>query len=125
MPSISSLSTCHHTTSVFPVKETWCQAIGKGNYDTWSGLTVELARRHFPNSKEIVLGTMSKKRKNIRSKKNHVTKYNKGDQPNLTTKVTKSNEAHFFIRHSSKTHSDQTDKFPYVARSRNQYLMIA
>ena len=33
-------------------------------------------------------------------------------------------ETIFFIRSASKIHSDQTVKFPYVARSRYQYLMI-
>ena len=33
-------------------------------------------------------------------------------------------EAHVLIRHTSTIYSDQTGKFPYVARSGNQYLMI-
>ena len=36
----------------------------------------------------------------------------------------KSKEVHIFIRQSTKMHSDQTVKFPYVTRSGNQYLMI-
>ena len=32
----------------------------------------------------------------------------------------KSSEVHVFMQHSSKMHSDQTDKFLYIARSRDQ-----
>ena len=74
LPIIAALATCHHATAGFYVKETWCQAIAKGKYATWPGLTVELARRHCPNSEETFLGTMSQKRKNIRSTKKQLTK---------------------------------------------------
>ena len=36
----------------------------------------------------------------------------------------KSNEAHVFIRHSRKSHSDQTRKCPHTARSVNRHLVI-
>ena len=39
---------------------------------------------------------MSQKRKNIRSTKKLLNKYNKAKQPNLTTKFNKSEEVHFF-----------------------------
>ena len=67
---------------------------------------------------------MSLKLKNIRPTKVNVTKLNAANQRNLSTKVTKSNEAHFFIRNYSKMRSDQTGEFTYVAISGNQYLML-
>ena len=36
-----------------------------------------------------------------------------------STKIKKSNEAHIFIRQSSKLCSDQTRKFPWTTRSGN------
>ena len=124
LPSAPALIKYHHATAGFPVKETWCQAIKQGNYATWPGLTSELARRYCPNAEETTCGTMSMTRKNVRSSKAKVVHKDPSCQRNLTTKVTKSNEAYFFIRHSSKIYSDQTGKFPYTARSGNQYLMI-
>ena len=106
LPSISALIKYHHATARFPVKETWCQAIKQVNYATWSGLTTELARRNCPNSEEKNLGTMSLKRKNIRSTKVNVIKLNAANQHNVSTKVTKFNEAYFFTQHSSKIYSD-------------------
>ena len=60
----------------------------------------------------MTLGTMSVKRKNIRSTKATVVQKNVECRRNLNAKVIKSNEASFFIRHSSKIDSDQTGKFP-------------
>ena len=125
MPRIAVLVTCHHATAGFPVKETLCQAIAKVNHATWLVLTVELARRHCSNAEETVLGMTSQKRKNIRSTKKHITKDNKSNQPNLNTTFNKYKEAHFFIIHSSKTHSDRMGKFTHIVRSSNQCLMIA
>ena len=83
-----------------------------------------MARRRCPNAEDTILGTMSVKRKNIRSAKAKVINKNVECQRNLTTKVTKSNEAYFFIRHSRKKYSHQTGKFSCVARSGNEHLMI-
>lgn len=41
-----------------------------------------------------------------------------------STKIEKSNEAHVFIRHSSKLHLDQTGKFQHTSRSGKQCLTI-
>ena len=102
MPRISALTTCNHTTNGFSVKRTQCQAIGKGKCATWTGLTVKLARLRYPNAEEKVLGTMIQKSKNILSTKKQLTKDNKAKKPNLNTKFNKSEEVHFFIRHSRK-----------------------
>ena len=59
----------HYATVGFPVKETWCKAIENGNYNTWLGLTLELAIRHCPDADEAIIGTMSQRRKNTRSTK--------------------------------------------------------
>ena len=72
---------------------------------------------------------MSHTRKNTRStkikrSKDDSLKSIKNDGQNGVTKVNKTNEAHVFIKYSSKLYSDQTGKFPYAARSSNKYLII-
>ena len=69
LPSSTSVIRYHHVNSGFPIKETWCKSIANGNYNTWLGLKVQLARRYFPDSDETTIGTMSQKRKNNRSTK--------------------------------------------------------
>ena len=70
-------------------------------------------------------------KKNIRStkikrtKEKYVTLNSLNDiVKNAATDIKKSNQAHVFIRHSSKLYSDQIGKFQCTARSGNQHLMI-
>ena len=53
----------HHETVGCTVKETWCSAIAQGNYATWSGLTVAVARKYCPDTEETTMGAMSQSRK--------------------------------------------------------------
>ena len=69
LTSSTAVTMYHHATAGFPFKEIWCEAIANGNYNTWPGLTAELARRYFPDADETIIETMSQKRKNIRSTK--------------------------------------------------------
>ena len=69
LPSSTAVIRHNHETAGFPVKKTWCKVITNRNYNTWTGLTVELARRCFPDADETIIGTMSQKKKNIRSTK--------------------------------------------------------
>ena len=67
---------------------------------------------------------MSQSRKNIRSAKVSVTKNESSLEADSSNSNSKTYEAHVFIAHSSKMCSDQTGKFPHVARSGNQYIMV-
>ena len=96
-----------------------------------SGLTVELTRRYFPDADETIIETMSQKSKNMRctkikniEEKEITLNYLNDLMKDASTKIEKSNEAHVFIRHSSKLHSDQTGKFTHSSMSRNQCMMI-
>ena len=124
LPSISALIKYHHASAGFPIKNTWCQAIKNGNYATWPGLTEQLARRYCPDADETILGTMSQSRQNVRSTKLSITSTTQPTKDDVSNSTTKTHEAHVFIRHKSKMYSDQTGKFPYVARSGNQYIMV-
>ena len=129
-PITTAVIRYHHAIAGFPIKETWCKAIAKGNYNTWPGVTVELARKYCPDADETIIDTMSQRRKNIRSTKIKTKEQDANLKSlnkivkNVATKVIKTNEAHVFIKHSSKLYYDQTGKFPCTARSGNQYLMI-
>ena len=52
LPSIKNTIACYHAAAGFPTKETWIRAISAGNYNTWPGLNVKTASKHFPESKE-------------------------------------------------------------------------
>jgi hypothetical protein len=40
----------HHTSAGFPTKPQWIAAIKNKQYTSWPGLSVDAARRHFPES---------------------------------------------------------------------------
>ena len=130
LPSIEAVVLYLHATAGFPVKQTWCQAIAKGNYATWPGLTLDAVRKYCPKVEETSIGTMSQIRKNIQFTKHKqqnssVFHTSKNLQVIISTISIECKEVFIYICHSSQMYTDQTGKFPCVARSGNQYLMIA
>ncbi len=54
LPNTPALIAYHHATAGYPVKQTWLDAIQRGAYKTWLGLTYKLAARHCPDSDETL-----------------------------------------------------------------------
>ena len=48
----------YHATAGFPTKRTWLSAIKCGSFLSWPGLTVDAARKHFPELEETQKGHM-------------------------------------------------------------------
>jgi hypothetical protein len=59
----------YHALAVFPVKETFLDAVRVGNYATWPGLTTTLIAKHFPDLEETQKGHMKGQWKGIQSTK--------------------------------------------------------
>ena len=128
LPSIEALVKCHHATAGFPAPTAWCRAIANGNFATWPGLTVDAVQKYYPQTEATSMGTMSHSRKNKRSTKTkHASRTTAQpiDIAPLVSRDNQSEEVHLFICQSSKLHTDQTGKFPRVALSGNQHIMIA
>jgi hypothetical protein len=58
-----------HAAAGYPVQSTWTQAIDKGFFATWPGLTTAAVTRHLPKSLVTALGHMDQTRANSRSTK--------------------------------------------------------
>jgi hypothetical protein len=67
LPSTPALIAYHHATAGYPVKQTWLDAIQRGAYKTWPGLTYKLVARHCPDADETLRGHMAQPRQHIRS----------------------------------------------------------
>jgi hypothetical protein len=67
LPNTPALIAYLHATAGYPVKQTWLDAIQRGAYASWPGLTYKLAARHCPNSDETLLGHMAQPRQHIHS----------------------------------------------------------
>ena len=59
----------YHAAAGWPEKDTFIDAIRKGNYATWPGLTAKMMSRHYPESIETKKGHMKGARQGIQSTK--------------------------------------------------------
>ena len=58
-----------HKAAFSPVPSTWIEAIDKGFFNTWPGLTAQLVKKHLVKSPATVKGHMRSIRQNLRSTK--------------------------------------------------------
>eukprot|EP00957_Ditylum_brightwellii_P063065 4786387-Ditylum_brightwellii.AAC.1 len=58
-----------HAAAGYPVASTWINAIKKGYYISWPGLTAENVRKHLTKSTITSRGHFEQQRKNLRSTK--------------------------------------------------------
>ena len=59
----------NHASARFPTKPTWLAAIKNNQFSSWPGLTMEAARKHFPDSEEMHKGHSRKTPSGPRSTK--------------------------------------------------------
>jgi hypothetical protein len=128
LPNMPALIAYLHAMAGYPVKQTWLDAITRGTYDSWPGLTYKLAARHCPSSDETLFGHMAKPRQHIRSiravpatARNDTTTANANDTP--TTQADPLITIHKIPINYIFT--DDTGRFTPRARSGNQYVMVA
>jgi len=65
LPSTKQTAMWYHAAAGWPEKEPLIDAIRKGNYATWPGLTVNMMNRHYPESTETKKGHMKGARQGI------------------------------------------------------------
>ena len=116
LPSIPALITYLHASAGYPVKSTWLQAIKRGAYATWPGLSAALVARYCPDAPETTKGHMAQPRQHIRSTQ----------PPQIRVPAPPS-------RHTVELHelpanhlfTDDTGRFHPRSRSGAQYIMVA
>lgn len=113
--SPKELINLYHATCFSPNKNTWIEAIRKGFFIGWPGLTTKAVQQHLTQSVPSTKGHMKQAPKNYRPTNsiNHLATTN--DQPTSTFKV-----LHF----SGQTYSDLTGRFPVQSSSGNNYLLV-
>jgi hypothetical protein len=137
LPSSRKTFLCYHTSAGFPPKETFIDAIRKGNYATWPKLTVTLINRYFPDSDKTIKGHFKGQCQGIRlTKQIALEKIIKNKQARIKIEgqnshfhhipITKTHEAFFRIKDlSSSIHTDQTGAFLFTSQHGNTYIMVA
>ena len=69
-----------HQCAFSPTTRTWIQAVKKGHFKTWPGVTVEVIQHYLPKSEPTTLGHIDQQRKNLQS-----TKLTDDDQDTMYT----------------------------------------
>ena len=124
----------YHAATGFPTKRTWLSAIKCGNFVSWPGLTVDAARKHFPESEETQKGHMRTQPQGLRSTKIRMVpealEPDLGEENVPVTRLTKK-ENDVFVRiyelqdeMRKKIYTDQTGCFPTRSSRGNQYIMV-
>ena len=70
--SIPDLIQYLHSAAFSPIASTWFKAIKRGYFQSWPGLTIEAARKHYPKTMATSKGHMDQTRSNQRSTKTHI-----------------------------------------------------
>ena len=66
------LATFYGGSAGWPVKSTWIDAINRGSYASWPGLTAAMVHKHYKRSEFTVLGHLHARRSGIQSTKKQV-----------------------------------------------------
>eukprot|EP00957_Ditylum_brightwellii_P049819 3777019-Ditylum_brightwellii.AAC.1 len=74
-----------HAAAGSPITSTWIDAISKGYYIMWPGLTADNVRKHLPKSIATSQGHLEQKRKNIASTKRN-TAMSRPHRPAFTSR---------------------------------------
>eukprot|EP00804_Cyclotella_cryptica_P028768 CCRYP_018720-RA/>CCRYP_018720-RA protein AED:0.37 eAED:0.37 QI:0/0/0/1/0/0.25/4/0/1148 len=117
LPTTRALVAFLHATAGYPVKSTWLQAIKRGFYNSWPGLTYTLVAKYCPTADATIQGHMAQPRQHIRSTKRNV--------PSANYPASPQHDIDIFTVPLNKIFTDDTGRFHPRARSGNQYIMIA
>lgn len=124
LPNTPALIAYLHSAAGYLVRSTWLNAIKRGHYRSWPGLTYTLASRYCPDADKTHQGHMAQPRQHIRSTQPQPTRL---PQPHLPVDPTAPPDSSITIHELplSRLFSDDTGRFTPRSRSGNQYIMVA
>ena len=126
LPSTRALIEYLHATAGYPVKSSWLNAIKRGYYHSWPGLTYATAARYCPTPDETIKGHLAQSRKHVRSTTATPTLATAPDTIlNALDPMADPNAIDVLEIPLNKIFTDDTGRFPIRARSGHQYLMVA
>ena len=114
-----------HAACFSPVISTWTEAIAKGHFAAWPGLTAKAVLRNPPKSLAMTKGHLNQIRKNLRSTRRRAPL----PKPDTTTREqTKATDVMVEIvdagQMRAKVYSDTTGQFLIPSSRGNRYLLI-
>ena len=118
----------YHATCFSPTKSTWIDAIRKGFFKGWPGLTAALVSKHLQIEIATEKGHLDQRRQNLRSTKTRKMQSLENSNEFLPIQEPLNERTHevFMAVHevSGKIYSDQTGRFPHTSSRGMKYVMI-
>ena len=135
LPSIKPAIRYLRGATGFPTKSTWIKSICKGNYLTWSLLTVKNVNKFFPESEESQKRHMRNQRQGVQSTKKKAaispitasskSTAQKSEDDEGAPAIEKKNNKFIATYNPRNTmFTNQTGKFPHSSSRGNNYQMI-
>ena len=118
-----------HQCAFSPTPRTWMQAVRKGRFKTWPGVTVEAIKRYLPKSEATTMGHLDQQRKNIQS-----TKVQQDDRETMASPTPLENGHHTHAMYATticyneptgKLYTDLTGRFPVQSSRGHKYILVA
>ena len=118
-----------HQCTFSPTTRIWIQAIKKGHFRTWPGVTVDAIKQYLPKSEATTLGHLDQQRKNIQS-----TKAQDDDQNTMHTPSPLDQGSHTHALYAAtisynqptgKLYTDLTGRFPVQSSRGHKYILVA
>ncbi len=125
----------NHAAAGFPTKPTWVKAIRNKLFASWSGLTVDAVKRHYPDCEETPKGHGRKTPSGLLSTKQTTWTLdhsdNTGDSHTSASPCLTKKECTIFIHvldmeeeATQKIFTNQPGRFPKKSSHGNQYIMV-
>ena len=118
-----------HQCAFSPTTRTWIQAVKKGHFKTWPGVTIESIQCYLPKSEATTLGHLDQQRKNLQS-----MKLNNDDQDTIYTlsPLEKGLSTHAlyaaaicYNEPTGKLYTDLMGRFPVQSSTGHKYILVA
>ena len=121
---LKELIAFHHRAMFSPTKDTWLNAIKKGYFTTWHGITYPSVNKHLKLTEATAKGHMRQQHQNYQSTKLRLNPTEHSIE--MTAKTARTNAV--YIRPIEATGllcTDQTGAFPVTSTKSNRYIMVA
>ena len=112
-----------------PTTRTWIQAIKKGHFRTWPGVTVNAIKQYLPKSEATTLGHLDQQCKNIQSTKAQDDDQNTMHTPSPLDKGQCTHALYAatisYNQPTGKLYTDLTGRFPVQSSRGHKYILVA
>ena len=118
-----------HQCAFSPTTRNWIQAIQKGHFRTWPGVTVDAIKQYLPKSEATTLGHLDQQRKNIQSTKAQNDVQNTMHTPSPLDQGLRTHALYAttisYNQPMGKLYTDLTGHFPVQSSRGHKYILVA